>query len=474
MSSENNRSGSEINKQVKKEQVYKPVRSKTDANDKVVFYEHTAERKPTVQSSRPAEPVMTEPVRKKSKKPNKLSKKRVVLNVLASVFSALFIVAGVVCLIAYTYFHRVNFEAISETSESTSRPSETVFPEKEKETSGNVKVKTYTGNLLEDPMVLNIMLFGADTRAGSDTGNSDTMVLFSIDTRHRKMKMLSFMRDTYVEIPGYGDNRLNASYTLGGASLSVSTIQKNYGIKIDRYAVVDFSSFKNIIDILGGIDLQLTEEEVDYINWQTWINAQDEYKQAEGDYKEAVRSDLRQVWLSSVPESEKPINKNELIFTSDGENDPTALVHLNGRQALWQARNRGEDGICSGDDFTRTQRQRNVIGTIINDMRKADISKVMSIIYEIGPLITTNVKTSEITSLAANIRSYLSYDIVSDSAPRPSELGTVYSFSDPYDRPVYIDGYLASVILINDWDQFRQSVAEFIFEEQVRKEQISE
>ena len=95
-------------------------------------------------------------------------------------------------------------------------------------------------------MILNIMLFGADTRKGADSGQSDTMILFSIDTRHQKLKMLSFMRDTYVDIPGdYESQKLNASYTFGGASLAVQTIELNYVIQIDRYAVVVFKSFKN-------------------------------------------------------------------------------------------------------------------------------------------------------------------------------------------------------------------------------------
>lgn len=468
MSSENKQSGNGIsNRESNKQGSLQKEKNKD--NDSIVFYENTG----TVRASS-VTPSGSSTAGKQPPKRRKLSKKRVVLNVFASIFSALFILGGVVCLILYTYFHRVKFEAISEPEEQTSSSQKVVFPEKDQDNSESTGiVRTYTGNLLEDPMVLNIMLFGEDTRAGSDTGNSDTMVLFSLDTRHKKMKMLSFMRDTYVEIPGYGDNRLNASYTLGGASLSVSTIQKNYGIKIDRYAVVDFKSFKSIIDILGGIDIPLTEEEVDYINWQFWINQQEEYKQAEGDYKETVRENLKQVWLTTVPEAEKPINKTVLYFSAKSEGEePTAVVHLNGRQALWHARNRGEDGICGGDDFTRTQRQRNVISIIINDMKKADIGQVMSIIYEIGPLITTNLKTSEITALATNIRSYLSYDIVSDSAPHSTELGTVYSFSDPYDRPVYIDGFAASVIIINDWDDFRQSVAEFVFEEQVKKKEL--
>lgn len=396
----------------------------------------------------------------------KLRKRRVAINVIASVLGALMIIVGSGCLVMYTYFHRINYKEITVSSGNSTQNSGV----KHNDTSGSDNedvVVPYSGELLNDPMVLNIMLFGEDTRADAEqAGNSDTMVIFSIDTRHKKMKMLSLMRDTYVDIPGYGENRLNAAYTYGGAGLTVAAIQKNYGIKIDRYAVVDFASFKQIINVLGGIDVQLTSEEVDYINWQVWINDQDEYKNADPYYKEDVRANLRYVWMTTVAEEDKPINKNKLTFKEDSEGVARAKVRLNGRQALWHARNRGEEDICSGDDFTRTKRQREVINIIINQLRKSDLPTIMSVIYEIGPMITTNIKTSEITALASEITTYLGYEVVSEAAPNVNTLGSLFYFSSD-EHPVYINGYLSSVILIRDWDKFRQSVAEFIYEEQV-------
>ena len=382
----------------------------------------------------------------KKDKSSKLPRYRLVINIIASVLSVLFVVAGVGLIVAYTYFHRINYQDIPK--ESSEQASKTSYINSEAaESNPTGEVNTYDGELLNDPMVLNIMLFGEDTRKGSTTGNSDTMMIFSIDTRHKKLKLLSLMRDTYVDIPGYGENRLNSAYAYGGAALTVSTVQKNYGIKIDRYAVVDFNSFKKIIDTLGGIDVELTSEEIDYINWQSWTNHQ--------------------------VDTRDELDVNSYYFYENDEGNSVAMVHLNGRQALWHARNRGQDGICSGDDYVRTQRQRQVINVIIDDLKKADIATVMSIIYEIGPMITTNVKTSEITSLASNITTYLQYDLESRSAPMRDEFGTVYYFSDD-NHPVYINGAMASVILIYDWDAFRQEIAEFIYEEQVAKPEEEE
>ena len=95
---------------------------------------------------------------------------------------------------------------------------------------------------------------------------------------------------------------------------------------------------------------------------------------------------------------------------------------------------------------------------MITKLKNSDISTVMSIIYEIGPMITTNLKTSEITSLAANITKYLKYDIVSQSAPDRASLGIDYYFEDIYND----NGYIGNCIVIIDWDDFRDKVAGFV------------
>ncbi|MBQ8134303.1 MAG: LCP family protein [Clostridia bacterium] len=368
------------------------------------------------------------------KKAKKVSKKRIILSVCASLLALIMFVSGTGCIVMYSYFNRVNYQAIdTENSVVKENDTSSILPE----ISTTQNTDTYEGKLLNDKQILNILLIGADTRANQDTGNSDTMILMSIDTKSQKLKLLSFMRDTYVAIPGYGENKLNASFTYGGAELTVKTIQANYGIQIDRYAIVDFKSFKNIIDAIGGIDIELTQEEVDYIDWQCWKNNQVE-----------TRNELNAYSYTYKP------NKN---------GDEVAKIHLNGRQALWHARNRGEDGICSGDDYVRTQRQRNVISIMINKLKKSDATTVMNIIYEIGPMVTTNLKTSEITGLASNITKYLKYDIMSQSAPDYSNIEVDFYYSDPYERPVYIYGEYTDCILIIDWENFRNKVADFVF-----------
>ncbi len=381
----------------------------------------------------------------------KASKKRVAFNVVSIILAVIMILSGSGCVVAYSWFTRINYVAIDNDESYISAQSSQVSLQ-----ASQKNAKTYEGKLLNDQQILNILLIGADTRYNATSGNSDTMIILSIDTKHQKIKMLSLMRDTYVAIPGHDNNKLNATFSIEGADLTVRTIQLNYGIQIDRYAIVDFSSFKDIIDTLGGLDIELTEDEVDYVNWQLWINDQDEYKNASGDYKESVREQLKSVWLSSAYGRE--INKSKLKFKQKEDDDPKAKVKLTGRQALWHARNRGEDGICSGDDYVRTTRQREVIALMLGKLKKTDFGTMMNIIMKIGPMITTNLKTSEITALASNMPKYLSYDIVSQSAPDRAALGPDYYFDD-------ID-YVGNCIIIIDWEDFRNKVAKFVFEDE--------
>lgn len=351
------------------------------------------------------------------------------LKIIAVIVGSLMIIAGIFVIYLYINLSRINYQSIN-TDQDLTQQSNIADPSR--------STNAYTGKLLTDSEVLNILLVGADTRENQTTGNSDTMILMSIDTKNRKLKLLSFMRDTYVAIPGYDDNKLNAAFSIGGTELTVKTIQANYGIQIDRYAVVDFKSFRNIIDTLGGIDLELTQEEVDYIDWQCWKNHQ--------------------------VETRNELNAYVRTYTPKEDGTEVTKIHLNGRQALWHARNRGEDGICSGNDYTRTQRQRTVISTVINSLKGSDVTTVMNVIYDIGPMITTNLKTSEITTLAGNIKKYLNYEIVSQSAPDISSIGTDYYYSDDgIHTPIYISGYAQSCIVIYDWTDFRTRVANFVF-----------
>ncbi|MGN1187788.1 MAG: LCP family protein, partial [Lachnospiraceae bacterium] len=125
------------------------------------------------------------------------------------------------------------------------------------ESIGQVPLETGTYNLL---------LIGVDRRDTSWNGNSDTMILVTINYDRQTIYMTSFLRDLYANIPEKGVRKLNAAYAYGGAPLCMDTIRCNYGVQIDNYAMVDFSAMIEIVDVLGGVDIELTEDEVSVAN----------------------------------------------------------------------------------------------------------------------------------------------------------------------------------------------------------------
>lgn len=354
-------------------------------------------------------------------------------NILLCFLIVIFLAAGIGMIYYYQILGNIGFRAINEKNNYSNSKSNISSDIKK---DGEQSLDLFDGTLLNDPMILNILIFGEDSGAGSDTqyGRSDTMIMVSIDNRHKQVKMTSFMRDMLVNIPyydsagnEYGMDKLNAAYRLGGAELAVQTLEANFGVDIDRYAIVNFKSFKSIIDALNGIDIKLTQDEIDYINWQTYINNQS-----------TERYEIK---------------------------DSPGLVHLNGRQALWYARDRGyqEDEhpefVISGNDFDRTSRQRNLMRTLMNRFKNANFTEIVKVVAEIGPMLTTNLKKDEITTLVANSPTYLSYSISEFRLPT----GDCYKYSWFKKTP---DALAQSVLEITDIQGLRTQLAKFVFGEE--------
>ena len=124
----------------------------------------------------------------------------------------------------------------------------------------------------EGPNVINILLIGSDTRELGVRARSDTMVLCTLNKSAKTLTLTSIMRDMYVQIPGSADNRINVPYAIGGMELLNKTLEKNFGVKVDGNFAVEFDSFKDVIDLIGGVDINLTKAEVDYMNSSQWNN----------------------------------------------------------------------------------------------------------------------------------------------------------------------------------------------------------
>ncbi len=194
--------------------------------------------------------------------------------------------------------------------------------------------------------LINILLIGQDKREGEGRQRSDAMILCSFNPQTNKMAMISFLRDLYVQIPGYEDNRLNAAYAYGGFDLLKETLELNFGITVDGCFESDFEGFEKIIDTVGGVDIELTAEEAD------------------------------------------------IVGASEG------LCTLNGKQALTYARIRKIDS-----DFQRTSRQRKIMGAVFEKAKGYSLTELAMFFGEILPLMATDMTEDEIMSLALTFAS---------------------------------------------------------------------
>lgn len=220
----------------------------------------------------------------------------------------------------------------------------------------------------DDDKVLNILLIGSDTRNQREHGRSDSMILVSINRKTKKIVATSLLRDIYLKIPGKRNNRINAAYSFGGADLLMDTIQKNFKVKIDRYVSVDFMSFVDIIDQVGGVTIDVT------------------------------------------PKEAKAINLN---LTGDNTLLSSGVQVLNGRQALGYSRLRSV-GYC---DFERTARQRRVLEQVYNKVKGLNLIQINDLLNKILPGITTNLSEGEIIYQILSLPKYFKYDIDQWSIP---------------------------------------------------------
>ncbi|MBQ7433345.1 MAG: LCP family protein [Lachnospiraceae bacterium] len=254
--------------------------------------------------------------------------------------------------------------------------------------------------LVYNSHVTNILLVGTDWRVDYDwAGNSDSMILVSINNNTHEIVLTSIMRDTYVTIPDYGNYKINLAHALGGAPKLVETIEANFGIDISYYASVNFNSFISIIDIMGGIPMYVSPEEVRVAN-QYIDDMYDEGDITEhGDY---------------LPE--------------EGGN-----LYLTGTQALAFSRIR----YVGNSDYERTERQRRVLEEVVAKAKKLSFGQLHRIINEVTPYITHNIPSQELMNLVLMAPTLLGYELISDRLP----------YDDMY-QIVIING---QDMLIPDW-----------------------
>lgn len=217
--------------------------------------------------------------------------------------------------------------------------------------------------------LVNILLVGQDQREGEDTARSDSMILCTYNKETKKLVMTSFLRDLYVPIPGHGRNRINAAYANGGLDLLEETLETNFGLHIDGGIEADFSQFSQIIDLLGGVEIELRQDEADFINAETG---------------------------SSLSEG---------------------IQQLDGQQALLYSRIRNLD---ADGDFSRTDRQRKLLSALVAHFQNTGLLQMMDLVETLMPMISTDMSKVQVLTLALELLPNLSeLEVSSQSVPAP-------------------------------------------------------
>lgn len=212
--------------------------------------------------------------------------------------------------------------------------------------------------------IVNILLVGQDRREGEPRQRSDSMILCTFNTNTSHITMTSFLRDTYVYIPGHGNNKLNAAYQWGGFSLLDETLMVNFGVDVDANVEVDFDGFIGIIDLVGGVDIYLSQNEANYMNKHTGF----EY------------------------------NKGEVWNLKEGVN------HLTADQALAYARIRmTATSTGTRDDWGRTERQRTVLMALLEAYKDQSLTTMLTLMDDVLPLITTDMTDSELINYVVQL-----------------------------------------------------------------------
>lgn len=225
-----------------------------------------------------------------------------------------------------------------------------------------------SSSLMHDSNVTNILLIGVDGSSSDTSLRSDTMLLVSIDRNNKKIKLTSFLRDTWAVIPSNkAYSKLNAACSYGGAQLVLDTIEYNYNVEIDHYMLVGFDMFSTIIDSVGGIEVEVTEKEAEFMR--------------------ATAKVTRNI--------------------QSGES-----VHMDGAQALVYCRIRKLDS-----DFMCTYRQRKVITALIDKAKSTDLFSLKNLADTVLPMVQTDISPMELTKLIFGAAKFIGYDIKSERVP---------------------------------------------------------
>ena len=257
--------------------------------------------------------------------------------------------------------------------------------------------------------VTNILLLGMDTEKGNEL--ADTMLLLSVDRVNRKLKLTSFLRDSWVKMPGTNGkyNKLNTAVSLGGPAMAMRAVSENFNVRVDHYVLVNFAVFEQVVDALGGVSVPITDEEADFLC------------RTAGPFKQMGREKIRE------------------------QMEKSGAVKLNGLEALVFCRIRKLD-----DDFHRTERQRKFMNSMVQACKKNPF-RLFGLLGDALSNVQTDMSQMEVANLAATAPLLLGYEIEEFTVPAQGTWS-------------YATKNGASVITL-ETDKNAEKLWEFIYEE---------
>lgn len=298
---------------------------------------------------------------KKEKKAGKKKHKALkVLVALLLIFAIL--VGGAYIYVDSKYLSKINFGDMQAEIDPELDKNETLDFEGQADADKNIAANLANDVMWYDDRIFNILLVGYDLGDNSDRyfPRSDSNTIISVNTITNTINMVSVSRATYAYIPGHGNRRINAAHAYGGSTLLVDTIQTNHKVRIDKYIAVDFTGFKGIVDVLGGVDIPMDAKEAKVV-----------------------------------------LGKNS-----------AGTYHLDGEKALAFSRLRWID-----NDRTRTGRQRKVLNAIASNLRGASVQTLSNLLDQMLPLVTTDFTKMEILSQLTKAPGYLTMPVHEDIIP---------------------------------------------------------
>lgn len=267
-------------------------------------------------------------------------------------------------------------------------------------------------DVLKQDDVVNILLIGVEEIEGAE--NTDAMIIASMNRTTDELSIISLMRDLYVKIPGHNDNKLNAAYALGGIRLLYDTLELNFGVHMDGYMLVNFKAFETIVDLLGGVEVTLTQNEAEYLNTTNYI---------------------------SNPANRRVVAGRQI---------------MNGNQALGYCRVRYVSTGKESNDFGRTARQRAVLNAMFERLKSKNVFQLISFMNDVfeNVQLKTDISKGKFSDYLTEVVDLNLSQLEQHRMPE----------DDQYtDDKVYIGKHKQWVLLAKDWNEIRNTIKEYIY-----------